>query len=56
MANVQVHVTNNSGKKVGLTLDEDSDLLTHLQKMQRREELAKVEVKKPAARSAGKAE
>lgn len=53
MADVHVFVTNNSGQKSGLTLDEDHDLVEHLKKMAKRDELASVEVKAvPAAKAA----
>jgi hypothetical protein len=55
MADVHVFVTNNSGQTAGLTLDENDDMVEHLKRMQRRDEVAKVEVKKIPKAAASKA-
>lgn len=51
MATVAVEVLNNKGQTVRLSLEDDSDMLAHLRKMVKREELESVKVL-PAARKA----
>ena len=47
MADVQVHVTNMTGGKVSLTLDENDERIEYFKKLVRREELEAVTVSKP---------
>lgn len=46
MADVHVHVENNSGQKTALTLDEKSEFIAHLKKLVAREDLKSVDVKR----------
>lgn len=49
MANVHVNVTNKTGGKVSLLLDEDDERIEYFKKLVRREELEAVTVSKPPA-------
>lgn len=44
MADVQVHMVNKSGQKVGITIDDKSDVLEHLRKQLRTGDLLSLEV------------
>lgn len=49
MADVHVHVTNKTGGKVSLTLDEEDPRIEYMKKLVRRDELEAVTVSKPTA-------
>ncbi|MEU0245176.1 hypothetical protein ABZ192_12725 [Streptomyces sp. NPDC006235] len=51
MAVVPVEIVNNSGQTVRMSLGEDSDLLAHLRKQVRTEELVSVKVLTPARKT-----
>jgi hypothetical protein len=49
MADVHVHVTNKTGGKVSLTLDEDDARIEYFKTLVKRDELEAVTVSKPTA-------
>jgi hypothetical protein len=54
VAVVSVEIVNNSKQTVRMALDEDSDLLAHLRKQVRTEELVSVKVLTPARKTTAK--
>lgn len=54
MGYVKAEVTNKSGQKVGLLLDEDDERVEYLKKLVKRDELEDVKFSKVAEKSAAK--
>lgn len=50
MANVHVTVTNKSGGKTSLTLDEEDERIEYFKRLVKRDELEDVKVSKPVAK------